>query len=230
MTLSPKVEFNFQTILNKILGKRVFIFDLETTGLFDKTKFYQYWSNEVFDSARIVEIGYYYSDNFNFENLTDPTIIHNYLRKPTDFTEINPTAQEKHGITIENLMLNGYTFSKILNVDLIHKLNACDYIISHNTMFDFYVLLNELNRFRLKNTIQYLKELQKDKRLLCTCRASGYQSLDKLYKKIFNEDPTVSHRAGEDVKTLIEIIIKKQLNVIYKLNLIDDKEVKEEIL
>jgi hypothetical protein len=73
--LSPKVSQNFEQILNKISGKRVFIFDLETTGLFDFKQSFKYWDNKIFDSARIIEIGYYYSDNFgnDFEtNNTDP--------------------------------------------------------------------------------------------------------------------------------------------------------------
>ena len=94
--LSEKVKQNLQTILNKIKGKKVFIFDLETTGLFDKKNGYKYWSNDVFNSSRIVEIGYYYSENFaNSENLENNNIIHSYLRKPTDFTSIHPEAEKK---------------------------------------------------------------------------------------------------------------------------------------
>jgi len=65
--LSAKVSNNLQNILNKALGKKVFIFDLETTGLFDKKDFYKYWSNKVFAQSRIIEIGYYYSKKFGDE-------------------------------------------------------------------------------------------------------------------------------------------------------------------
>jgi DNA polymerase III epsilon subunit-like protein len=216
--LSEKVQFNFTNILNKIMSKRVFIFDLETTGLFDKKNYYKYWSNEVFDPARIVEIGYYYSDNFG-NDLESNNIIHSYLRKPTDFDYIHPKAEEKHKITIEKLKSDGYKFSQILNTDLMNKLTNSDYIISHNTLFDFYILLNELNRFKLKNTIKHLLEIKKSNNLLCTCRASGFKSLENLYKIIFNQMPNVSHRAGEDVQTLIEIILKTKLDINYKFKL-----------
>lgn len=213
--LSEKVNYNLNKIKDQIIGKKVFIFDLETTGLFDKTYHYKYWDNSVFDSSRIIEIGYYYSENFGLDFETN-NIIHTYLRRPTDFNSIDPKAEEKHGISIEYLIKNGITFSKILNQDLINKLNSCDIIISHNTLFDFSILLNELNRFNLKSTINYLLSIKNNNNLICTCRASGYKKLDFLYKSIFNIEPNVSHRAGEDVKTLMEIIIKNNLNLDYK--------------
>jgi DNA polymerase III epsilon subunit-like protein len=214
--LSPKVEYNLNQIKQQIIGKKVFIFDLETTGLFDKKSFYKYWDNTIFDPARIVEIGYYYSENFGLD-FESNNIIHSYLRKPTDFNEIHPRAEEKHGLSIDKLKADGFTFSRILNQDLIDKLNSCEIIISHNTLFDFWILLNELNRFKLRNTIEYLLAINDNKNLLCTCKSSGYKRLDFLYKSIFNADPDISHRAGEDVKTLIEIIIKEKLNLEYKL-------------
>ena len=214
--ISEKVEYNFNRIKEQIIGKKVFIFDLETTGLFDKKQYYKYYDNSVFDSSRIIEIGYYYSENFGLDFETN-NIIHSYLRKPTDFYSIHPKAEEKHGISIEQLMNNGYTFSKILNKDLINKLNECEIIISHNTQFDFYILLNELYRFNLKATINYLLSIKNNNNLICTCKASGYKKLDFLYKSIFECDPEISHRAGEDVKTLVEIITKNKLNLDYKL-------------
>jgi DNA polymerase III epsilon subunit-like protein len=219
--LSPKIDYNLNQIYDKIRGKKVFIFDLETTGIFDKTHFYKYWDNTIFDSARIVEIGYYYTNNFSLNNdSTDSkNYIHSYLRKPLDFDYINPLAEEKHGLNITYLKTNGIKFSQILNAGLIQNLNDAEYIISHNTQFDFYILLNELHRLKLYQTIQKLLYIMKSKKLLCTCKASGYMALNKLYNKIFNSNPEIAHRAGEDVKTLIEIIIRKQINIIYKNNL-----------
>jgi DNA polymerase III epsilon subunit-like protein len=255
--LSEKIKNNLQDIYNQIKGKKVFIFDLETTGLFETKNFYKYWDNAVFDSSRIVEIGYYYSDNFdsdinineNFLNkklddilgcvegdaetinqLIENTIqshqpendfiknniIHSYLRKPTDFISISSEAESKHGISLELLQTAGFKFSQILNSDLLKKLNDAEYVISHNTIFDFSVLLNELNRFKLKNTIQHLQEIKKSKKLLCTCKASGFMTLEKLHKSIINESPEVFHRAGDDVKTLVEIIVGRKLNLVLK--------------
>lgn len=216
MKLSPKVINNLNDIKNKIIGKRVFIFDLETTGIFDKKQFYKYWNNSVFDSSRIVEIGYYYSENFG-NDFHSNNIIHSYLRKPTNFNYIDPKAEEKHGLNIEILKNNGYIFSKILNNNLLEILSNTDYIISHNTLFDFYILLNELHRFKLNYTIKHLLNINKNKCLLCTCKSSGYKSLEYLYYSIFDDKPEVLHRAGNDVKTLVEIIQKEKLNFEYKL-------------
>jgi DNA polymerase III epsilon subunit-like protein len=256
-SLSEKVKNNLTDIYNQIKGKKVFIFDLETTGLFETKNFYKYWDNTVFDTSRIVEIGYYYSDNFDsdlintntindklddilgcvqsndeeieklieeeIKNASHPqndfvknNIIHSYLRKPTDFTNISLEAESKHGISLELLQTAGFKFSQILNSDLLKKLNDAEYIISHNTMFDFSVLLNELNRFKLKHTIQHLQEIKKNKKLLCTCKASGFMTLEKLHKSIINESPEVFHRAGDDVKTLVEIIVGRKLNLVLK--------------
>jgi hypothetical protein len=55
--------------------------------------------------------------------------------------------------------------------------------------------------------------------ILCTCKASGYKTLETLYGLIFNDKPSVTHRAGDDVKTLVEIILKKKLNIVYKTSL-----------
>jgi len=216
--LSHKIEYNLNKIKEQIIGKKVFIFDLETTGLFDKKLFYKYWDNSVFDSSRIVEIGYYYSENFGLD-FESNNIIHSYLRKPTDFNTIHPKAEEVHGISIDKLKADGFTFSQILNQDLIQKLNSCDIIISHNTLFDFYILLNELNRFKLNNTIQYLLSIKSNNNLICTCKASGYKRLNFLYNAIFNVEPNITHRAGDDVKTLVEIIIKEIISIEYKSKL-----------
>lgn len=209
--LSPKVSYNFDLILSQLIGKRVFIFDLETSGLFDFKNHHRYFDNKVFDCSRIVEIGYYYTECFELDDFNKDQIIHSYLRKPTDFDNIDEQAMQTHSLTIEHLQTHGFTFSKILNNGLLKILNNVDYIVSHNTMFDFNVLLNELFRFKLTNTIKYLLNIKKTKRLLCTCRASGFTKLNKLYEKIFAVLPQTSHRAGEDVQTLIEIIIRKQM-------------------
>jgi len=220
INISTKVDTNLQNMYENIKGKKVFIFDLETTGLFDKKMFYKYWDNYVFNTARIVEIAYYYSDNFDTEdNFTTNNLIHSYLRKPTDFNIIDPVAEITHGISIEKLKTDGYKFSQILNADLLSKLCNTEYIISHNTQFDFYILLNELNRFKLKNTISSLLNIKNEKKLLCTCKKSGYMTLTKLYNGIFNLEPTIIHRAGDDVNTLVEIITRKKLTLIYKTDL-----------
>jgi hypothetical protein len=61
-----------------------------------------------------------------------------------------------------------------------------------------------------------LIELKSTGGLICTCKSSGYKTLEHLYELIFNSKPDITHRAGEDVKTLVEIILKQKLNTQYK--------------
>ena len=212
--LSEKVMTNLDNIYNKILGKKVFIFDLETIGLFDMKNYYKYWANDVFDNSRIIEIGYYYTTDFGKD--IDNIIINSFLRKPTNFNFIKE-SELIHGISHDMLINTGYTFSSILNKDLLFKLNNCDFIIAHNSIFDFNILLNELHRFNLKNTISNLLNIKNHNNVLCTCRASGNKKLNMLYKNFFESDPEIQHRAGADVKTLIEILLKTQIKSI-KIN------------
>lgn len=199
----------FNMIIPRITGKRVLIIDFETTGLVtNKKNFYKYTDNKIYDECRIIEIGYYYSVNFdpNVDNIT----IHNYLRKPTDFTSITPGAQAVHGISYEKIMNEGIEFKTILDTKLLNVLNNTDIFISHNTSFDFYVLLNELYRLKYWPTIKRLTGLRTNKNILCTCRASGFKKLTKMYNDVFNENPLNAHRAGDDVKTLLEILLKRK--------------------
>jgi DNA polymerase III epsilon subunit-like protein len=192
-----------------ITGKRVLILDFETTGLIsDQKLFYQYTNNGLYDSCRVIEIGYYYSQNFN--NDIDTLEIHNYLRKPTDFTSIDPRAEQVHGISFEKITNEGIEFKTLLNNKLLYILNNIDVLVSHNIRFDFYVLLNELYRLKQWKTIHRLLTLRKNNCVLCTCQASGYKKLSRLYQDTFNIEPENAHRASDDVKILIEILLKKR--------------------
>jgi len=217
---APK-QVNFDSIIERIRGKKVLILDLETTGLVkDRANFYKYWDNKVYDECRIVEIGYWYSPSFD-PNM-DSLKINNYLRKPTDFFEIPEGAVAVHGISFEKATNEGFTFNKIMvnNRDNLNNpclslyqiLNTMDVFISHNTAFDFYVLLNELCRIKQYGTIKKMMQIKKNKDVICTCKHSGYKRLGNIYKSIFNCDVDVAHRAGDDVRTLIEILVKKRFN------------------
>ena len=220
-TTSNNKQVNFDSIIEQIRGKKVLILDLETTGLVkDRNNFYKYWDNKIYNECRIVEIGYWYTPSFDPN--VDQLKINNYLRKPTDFFEIPQGAVDVHGISFEKAFNEGYTFNKIMvnNKDdngneclsLYQILNTIDVFISHNTAFDFYVLLNELQRIKQFGTIKKLLSIKKNKNVICTCKHSGYKRLGNIYKSIFNCDVNVAHRAGDDVKTLIEIILKKKFD------------------
>ena len=44
-------------------------------------------------------------------------------------------------------------------------------------------------------------------------------TLEKLHEHIIYESPEVFHRAGDDVKTLVEIIVGRKLNLVLKTTL-----------
>ena len=197
--------------MKKIDGKNILILDLETSGLISNiSKADEYWNNNIFDSCRIIEIGYYHNSNFNKD--TNNIEIHNYVRKPSNFNNISEESVSIHNITLDYALNNGYTFSKILLHNLYDILNCIDIFISHNTKFDFNILLNELYIIKQFKTINRLINIKKNKNVICTCRVSGYKRLPYLYNNIFLKDPIISHRAGDDVKTLIEILLKKEFN------------------
>lgn len=201
---------NLTNIIPKITGKRVLILDFETTGLLsDQKSFYKYNDHNLYKDCRVIEVGFYYTPNF--DNEMDNVLIYNYLRKPTDFTQISPNAEAVHGISFEKIMNEGIEFKLILDSHLLYILNNIDIFISHNTSFDFYVLLNELARLNHWKTIKNLLAIKNANNVICTCRASGYKKLNKLYNDLFNENPEVGHRAGDDVKTLLQILLQRKI-------------------
>jgi hypothetical protein len=115
-------------------------------------------------------------------------------------------------IELNNLSTKINMLGELPHSQIPYQLNTLDVFISHNTAFDFYVLLNELYRIKQLGTIKKLMQIKKNKDVICTCKHSGYKRLGNIYKSIFNCDVNVAHRAGDDVKTLIEILIKKQIN------------------
>ena len=135
-----------------LIGKKVLIFDTETTGLPAKKpggKFgtrSEYYSpkfnSAAYDKSRIVSIAWFYTDNFKYNTL-DTTKIKHCIRKPEGFSEI-PTTYI-HGISYDDACVNGMSFKDILkNTGLELNLMECDYIVAHNILFDIHILINEL--------------------------------------------------------------------------------------
>lgn len=203
----------FAQLYARLKGKKVLIIDLETTGFIkDKKKNTEYANDDLYDTCRIIEIGYYYSNSFGDDK---DHIIYNFLRKPHEFDkqfDISKEAYDVHGITLEKCMLNGYTLIDILKYNLYTYLNTVDYIIAHNISFDLYVILNELNRLKQSATVNRLLFMNTRRRAFCTCFMTGFTKLTKLYKEEFLKEPNIAHRAGDDVKTLLELILCKQID------------------
>uniref|UniRef100_A0A6C0HLK0 Exonuclease domain-containing protein n=1 Tax=viral metagenome TaxID=1070528 RepID=A0A6C0HLK0_9ZZZZ len=163
-------------MVEQLIGKKVFIFDTETTGLPEKkpggkfgTRSEYYSPNtrpSAYDTARIVSIAWFYTDNFTYSTL-DTNNINHYIRKPEGFTEIPKT--HIHGISYDNAMTNGILFKEILKTTPLEAdLLNCDYIVAHNVLFDIHILLNELVRSEEFNLTEKINAMLDYNKCICT--------------------------------------------------------------
>jgi DNA polymerase-3 subunit alpha len=212
--------------MNDLIGKRVFVFDLETTGLPLKKRingqevYDDYKINTSYDSSRIVSIAWYYDNNFN-NNKINYDNIQEYIRKPFDFDSI-PTTHI-HGISYEQAIQEGIDLKDIIyNKDLHNNIINSDIIIGHNCLFDINVLLNELYRNSFMDTFNHLEQLLLNKQYFCTaetgreiCKIMNINThkykmpkLSELYYYYFMENPKNSHNASDDVLSTLKILSK----------------------
>lgn len=204
--------------LNYLEGKKVLIFDIETTGIPERRSFMNYFSpdqTDKYNSSRLVSIAWAYTNNFRLDKIHDTDIKH-FIRKPKDFNKI--TNSNIHGITYEIAKEKGKKLSSIMNKYLSDILSECDYVIGHNVIFDINVLLSELYRIKFFGDYNDLKNLLDKKKYVCTmqlgkniCKIRKYNdykypSLDELYYYIFNKKFKNAHNAKGDVKAVIDII------------------------
>jgi DNA polymerase III epsilon subunit-like protein len=215
--------------MNKLIGKKLLIFDLETTGFpikrngfnIGKNEYNDYNENDKYDSSRIVSIAWTFFDNFGKNN--DNFNIIEKIRKPVDFNEINNS--NIHNITYEIAKKDGMLLSKILRDEGFLKcLYKCDFIVAHNCMFDVHVLLNELYRLKFNKAENILKNLLDNDKCFCTgelgrelCKIPikpnkyfNYKmpKLSEFYKYIIGDDLTGMHNAKNDVMAICKILNK----------------------
>lgn len=188
---------------------KIFIFDLETSGL-PQTKrfnvFYDYQQIHQYDSARIVQIAGWLID----ENYTK-LIKHNYIIKPVGFI-INNT--HIHKIEHEDALKYGSDFKQVIQ-EMLPTLAATDVFLTHNINFDKNVLLSELYRHQMYDVIQMLSQkkficsMEHTKDILCLPLNNityKYPKLSELYYWCFGRNPEILHSAIADVESLYEII------------------------
>lgn len=216
-----------QEQLSFLKNKKVLIFDLETTGLpltkpgreyMGKYQYYKYTLNHKYDSSRIVQIAWAFIEDFDFDKLDEATIT-SFIRKPLDFDNIPVKSTKIHGITFENAKTNGTVFGRIINGHLSDCIANTDYIMAHNAFFDINILMNELHRIGFNNCIDNLNKLIDDKKVVCTaeigrdimCSDPYYPKLTTLYYYYYKVCPIKAHDAGADVKTIIGILMHKEV-------------------
>jgi len=211
----------FSNPLNFIEHKNVFIFDTETSGLpitnkkyiFQGAKnYYPYDDCSKYDKSRILQIGWAYIKNLEWSKISDVEVTE-YLRKPSDFTEIDPYSEKIHGISLKKAM-TGILFEDILSAGLEEILLECDYIIAHNAYFDVMILLNELFRIKRINLVNKILQMRYQKKIICTGEigkclfATGirYPRLIDLYYSITGNIPEGAHQASNDVSFILKIL------------------------
>jgi DNA polymerase III epsilon subunit-like protein len=206
--------------LEEIKNKKVLFIDLETTGLVKKTisnivqekKYPNYKENENYDSSRIVQFGYIYMKEFDYDYEIKPVNIKSIIIKPEGF-EIPEETIKIHGITNKIANEKGIQIKKALKK--IKKIVAdTEYIIGYNIFFDINIFMNELYRKDFNKTIKKLKELKKEEKILCIGELSkqykGYKkympSQQNIYKELFEKLIENIHNAQYDICATIEIM------------------------
>lgn len=198
--------------------KKVFIFDIETTGLpkkpnrMDFFTYYPYVQLKHYDYSRIVSICWHVYTNENNGKKTKK-INHNYkFIKPVDFKINNSSIACKiNKITHELATEKGIPISEVF--DLIKKdIEECSVLVAHNILFDRTILLSELFRYGRQDIINLI--LEKD--LYCTMKESKrimklrkYPKLIELYKFFHNNEIFDNqHQADSDVEACAKCYFK----------------------
>lgn len=184
-------------------GKKVVVFDLETSGLPITPQFgqfYKYTENRFYDSSRIIQIAF--SSFYLGEDDIEDIQVHSFYRKPEQF-ELSDESIQVHHITRECLDKKGKSLSEILqSSQIIQLFNEADFIIAHNIMFDINIFKNELYRLNIPIPEEW------NRKITCTCRMTDYTRLGTLYSSLFNKEGTNLHDASGDVWVLVEILQK----------------------
>lgn len=214
--------------IKNLNGKRVLVFDVETTGLpitkdgwFDNAadRYFDFRDNSKYNGSRIVEIAWTYIENFQPNNV-DIDNIESFIRKPVDFHDIQNT--HIHKISYSKAVKEGELLGKILNDEgLAYAIRNCDYVVAHNAAFDINILLNELHRLKFGTTLSVLEGILNTPKMICTCmlgtnvckimnRRGNYKfpTLDELYHHYYHRNPEIQHSAYYDVRSLLEILKK----------------------
>ena len=173
------------------------IIDIETTGLpkrpSNNTNDPSILSN--YESARIVEVGYYIIDK---DNIKVKEV--EYIIKPNNFT-IPEEVTKIHGISQELAIKNGISMSTALDLLYCHlTAYTCSTFISHNIEFDKNIILSECYRLNKNYLIEKIKSMD----TFCTMKDNKifnkWPKLNVLYQELFNKEIIVEHRALSDVE------------------------------
>lgn len=177
------------------------IFDVETTGLPSKRNIYPY-NFEYFNDARMIELAYVIVNNENGK------IVKEFSALIKHDTYITVTNTNIHGITTENLLLNGVPFVDVLET-FSKDLATVNTVVSHNLEFDTSILLSEL--YRKYKEYRYCIGMLYTKKKFCTMLEgqkylgeNKWPKLVYLYSKLIGNEWNQTHRALDDAKRCSE--------------------------
>jgi DNA polymerase III epsilon subunit-like protein len=206
--------------LEEIKGNKILFIDLETSGLVKNVKvsnivqekrYPNYKNNEYYETSRIVQWGYLYLEDFDYDYEIKPKNITNKIIKPEGF--IIPEESIKiHGITNEIANEKGIKiFEGLKKVKKI--IIETEYIVGYNIYFDINILMNEFYRVGLKKPIKKIRELIKEEKILCMGELSKqykcYKSMPsqkQMYKELLGKSIENIHNAKYDICATIEIM------------------------
>lgn len=205
--------------LEEIINKKVLFIDLETSGLIknvkknnkSENKYPNYKNNEDYDSSRIVQLGYIYLEDFDYDYEIKPVNIKSVIIKPEGFV-IPGESIKIYGITNKLSNEKGKNIKKELK-KIKKIISEVEYIIGYNIYFDINILLNEFHRVGLKKPIIKIKELIEKENILCLGELSrqykcykNMPSQKQIYKELFNKSIENIHNAQYDICATIEIM------------------------
>lgn len=213
---------SIKNITNDIISKNILFLDLETIGLIKKknndiyvnqeNKYPDYKKNELYDSSRIVQIGWIYLEDFDYTYEIQPENILSKLVKPDGF-EIPEESIKIHKITNEIANEKGLSIKKVLK-KIVKIFEEVEYIIGYNIYYDINILLNEMNRLKMKSSIKQIKNLIKNQKILCIGElAKQYKNYrgnmpkqTTIYRVLFEKDLENAHNAQYDIYGTIKLM------------------------
>ena len=170
--------------------------DTETNGLSPKTN-------------NIIEIGWVITDKY-LNVLKQENLLIN-----GDF-EISEFIKNLTGITKERTISDGVAL-KVAFEKLYNDINQCTFIVAHNIMFDYKMILGEINNLfkNNRNEMEHYEKIFKSKIRLCSMHILKKECIDRglvvtnhklqtLHNYLVETSQIQSHRAIADVYMILE--------------------------
>ena len=187
--------------------RKIFVFDLETTGLPLRVKG-DYTNNEKFNTSRLLEIGWKVMNEVGEILKSENQYI--IPEMPSEFA-IHPVAASLNKLSVEIIKNKGITLESIAD-KLVQDIKECKMIIAHNAEFDVNILMNECHRRNLQTLLSAIKECKVvcSKELFIQKFNKKWKgsSLDNMYYFFFKEKRTNQHNTDTDTADLCRCVVK----------------------